>query len=240
MEASRIRVEEMKRPRRPRPEPATAGHESARNSAFTLVEAVIVVAIMGVMVSMGAQRFQRWRDAEAVKSAARSVEGAFSYARGEARRTGNNHLVLFQTDIAGNSLTDAGGNPVPILVVDDGRPGSGNQNCVIDTGETIRPVRLERGVAWGANQADAKHAIDEGTAAYTTGSTFTDSDGNDATWVLFLPNGTPRAVNAACTIGALGTGGGGIYLRSTERDAAVVLTPLGATRVYVWGGGAWN
>ncbi|MFQ5416288.1 MAG: Tfp pilus assembly protein FimT/FimU [Myxococcota bacterium] len=211
-----------------------------RHAAFTLIEIVIAVAIIATLVVLGAMRFERWRQGEAVKSAARSVQGAFSYARSEARRTGNNQLVLFQTDISGNDLLDDSGNKVPILVLNDGRPGSANQNCVIDAGEPIHVVRMERGVSWGANTAGSKVGIDEGTGPHTSGSTFVDSAGNDATWVLFLPNGTPRAVDAACTAGPLGSGAGGIYLKSAVRDAAVVLTPLGATRVVIWGGGMWN
>ena len=38
---------------------------------------------------------------------------------------------------------------IPFLVLDDGRPGSANQNCRIDSGETTRVVRFERGVAPG-------------------------------------------------------------------------------------------
>ena len=201
---------------------------------------MIAVALIAVLTGLGAGKLNRWREAEAVKSSVRSAQGAFSIARSEARRTGNNHIVFFKEDIAGNDLQDADGDRVPILVLDDGRPGSTNQNCVIDAGETIHPIRIERDVSWGANDATAKVDIDEGNSAYGSGSTFDDSDGNPVTWVMFRPDGTPRAVNAACTQGPLGTGGGGIYMKSAMRDAAVVLTPLGATRVFVWGGGTWH
>ena len=49
-------------------------------------------------------------------------------------------------------------------------------------------------------------------------------------------------MDAACNVGALGTGGGAIYLSNAQRDVAVVLTPLGAARAQSWNQGTstWN
>ena len=212
------------------------------NHGFTLIELMIVLGIGVVLIALASVQFEEWREVEAARSATRSVEGAFSFARGEAVRTGNNHLVFFQVDIAGNPLTDGSGNAVPILILDDGRPGSANQNCAIDAGETIQPVRIERGVDFGVTAATAAAAIDGGAGPFATGSSFVDSGGNPATWVMFRSDGTPRAVDAACTAGALGTGGGGIYLSNQQRDVAVVLTPLGAARSQTWSkdSSSWN
>ena len=227
-------------PERHHGSPTSPRNEATWLAGFTLLEIVVGFGLIAALTLLGASKLSGLRAAEEVKSSARSAQGAFSFARSEARRTGNNHIVFFKQDIAGNDLLDAGGNQVPILVLNDGRPGSANQNCVIDAGEPIRPRRLSSSVDWGANDATAKVGIDEGNSAYGGGSTFEDSGGNPATWVMFRPDGTPRAVNAACTQGPIGSGGGGIYLKSPVRDAAVVLTPLGATRVFVWGGGAWQ
>jgi prepilin-type N-terminal cleavage/methylation domain-containing protein len=227
-------------PETQRGSPAFPRDEVARSAGFTLIEIVIGVALISVVTVLGASKLSSWREAEAVKSAIRNAQGAFSFARSEARRTGNVHIVFVQQDIAGNDLLDAEGKRVPILVLDDGMPGSANQNCAIDSGEPTHPVRLVSGVTWGVNDATAKVGIDGGNSAYASGSTFDDSDGNPATWVMFRPDGTPRAVNSACSQGPIGSGAGGIYLRSPMRDAAVVLTPLGATRVFVWGGGTWT
>ena len=213
-----------------------------RNGGLTLIEMMIAVAIIAVLTLLAVPQMDRWQDAQAVKATARTLEGAFSLARSEAIRTGNNHILFFLTDIGGNDLFDAAGNQVPILILDDGRPGSAGQNCAIDGGEPIQGVRIERNVSFGVNSATAAVPIDEGGTAFGGASTFDDGGGGAATWVLFRPDGTPRAVDSACAIGALGSGGGGIYLSNAERDASVVLTPLGGPRVFAWNGGTstWN
>lgn len=212
------------------------------NAAFTLVEMMVVVAIVAAMIVVAATRFDTWRDREAVRTAARSVEGAFNYARSESIRTGNFHLVFFQADTAGNALVNATGDQVPILVLDDGRPGTPGQNCQIDAGETTQQFLIERGVGFGTTAATAKVPVDEGTQPIAPGWSFSDGGGNPANWVLFRSDGTPRSADAACVLGALGSGGGGIYLSNAERDVAVVLSPLGASRVFGWNGetAQWN
>lgn len=212
------------------------------NPGFTLVEMMIVVVILAAMILLVSLRLDRWRDREAVRTAARSVEGAFNYARSEAVRTGNVHLVFFGTDISGADLLNAQGDKVPILVLDDGRPGTANQNCQIDAGEPTQQFLLERGVAFGTTAATAKVPVDEGTQPIAPGWSFGDGAGGSAHWVLFRSDGTPRSADSSCVLGALGSGGGGIYLSNAERDAAVVVTPLGASRVFAWNGenAQWN
>lgn len=205
---------------------------------FTLVEMVIVVAMLAVFVLLAAVQFDGWREVESARSGARTVAAAFEFARSEAVRTGHNHLLFFEEDTAGAALTDADGATVPILILDDGLPGAANQNCQIDGGEPIQALRLEGDVAFGTTAATAAVPIDEGTGTYTSGSSFVDASGNDATWVMFRSDGTPRAVDGSCAVDALGSGGGGIYLSNAERDVAVVLTPLGASRVLTWNTGA--
>ena len=228
--------------------PRLEGAEACRSplvrptSGFTLIEMMIVVTIIAVLLLMAGLRMDRWQDAEAAKSAARTVEGAFSFARSEAIRTGNNHVLFFLTDTAGASLTDASGANVPILILDDGRPGSANQNCQIDAGEPVQGVRLDGNVGFGATSATAAVGIDEGPSPFGGGFSFEDGGGGAATWVMFRPDGTPRGIDNSCAVGMLGSGGGGVYLSNAERDVAVVLTPLGAPRVFAWNGGTstWN
>ena len=212
-----------------------------RTAGFTLVELVVVVAIIAVMIVISIAGMDGWEDAEAARVSARSVDGAFAFARSEAIRTGHNHMVFIQQDTTGAALTDEGGSTVPILVLDDGLPGSANQNCLINPGEPIQGFRIDRRVSFGSTIATTNAPNDTATGARSSGTTFTNGVGGAATWVLIRPDGSPRAATTACVMGALGSGNGGVYLRNAAREVAVVLTPLGASRVYTWQeGGTWN
>ena len=205
---------------------------------------MVVVAVIGVMTAMATMGLSRWREAEEVNTAAREVAGAFLHAHAEAIRTGNSHIIFFQTDIAGADLENVSGDTVPILILDDGRPGAGGDsgNCEIDPGEPIETFSLVGNVGFGVTASTARVPIDDGATAFGGVSTFSNGAGGAATWVLFRSDGTPRAINGACVPGALGSGGGGIYLSNATRDAAIVLTPLGIPRSFAWdpAGSTWN
>jgi len=202
-----------------------------RKTGFTTVELAVVLAIVGIIVALAAPLTTGWSERQRLRDSARTVANAFSYARGEAIRTGNIHAVYFLNDADGNALAS------PLVVLDDGAPGTAGQNCDIDPGEPIVQFFLDQGVNPGVTQATAKVPTDPGPGGLGA-STFEDAGGNPATWVLFRPEGTPLAFSSDCTTGAVGTGGGAIYLSNGDRDVAVVVTPLGSTRVHSHGRGA--
>jgi prepilin-type N-terminal cleavage/methylation domain-containing protein len=205
---------------------------SVSSKGFTLIEMMIAVAIIATMAAIATPGFVRWNENQRVKSAGQSMAAAFTLAHGEAIRTGNLHIVFFQTDAQGNTLIAADGTAVPILVINDGRPGAANQNCRIDAGETIGAVRAEAGVAWGVAGAILNAPGDAGTGDIETGSSFTDPAGNAASWVLFRPEGVPVNFTPACTLGATGSGAGSVYVTNGQRNYAVVLSPLGGVHVH--------
>jgi prepilin-type N-terminal cleavage/methylation domain-containing protein len=214
-----------------------AMEKSRLSLGFTLVEIMIAVAIVGAMAMIAAPSIGRWSANQRVKSAGQSLVAAFELAHGEAIRTGNLHIVFFQTDAQDDTLTDTDGTPVPILVINDGRPGDANQNCKIDAGEIISAVRAERDVAWGVGGATEKVPNDPGTGAIATGSSFTDPNNNAATWTMFRPEGLPISFSPTCALGGTGTGAGGVYVTNGQVDYAVVLSPLGSVRAHGWIGG---
>lgn len=222
--------------------------ESARG--FTLIEVAVVLAIIGVVTAIALPNVSQYMENANGRAAAKSVADAFNFARAQAIRTGNNHVVFFAIggagDTAGTALESADGRPMPILVLNDGRPGSADQNCEIDPGEETVVFEPQTGVGWGNNSAPASEEAPDDAAVSSipaSGSSFFAPNGTTAvTWVQFRPDGVPVAIDNACDAGRLGTGGGTIYLWTEKRDYAVTLAPLGGVRVHVWNPatGAWT
>jgi type II secretory pathway pseudopilin PulG len=215
-----------------------------------MIEIAIVLAIIGVVTALTLPNVSRFFENANGRAAAKSVADAFNFARAQAIRTGNNHVVFFAVggagDVDGNDLLGADGRAMPILVLNDGRPGSADQDCAIDAGEETFVFAAQPGVGWGHNSAPASEEAPDDDAVSSipsAGSSFFEPDGaTAATWVLFRPDGVPVAVDTDCNEGRLGTGGGTIYLWTDNRDYAVTLAPLGGVRVHVWNPstGAWT
>jgi prepilin-type N-terminal cleavage/methylation domain-containing protein len=214
----------------------------ARNAGMTLVELVIALAMVGAMVAIASATLGRWADDQRATTSARSVADAFGLARAEAIRTGSNHLVAFDVE------TGLAGISSDIVIVNDGAPGAAN--CRIDADEIVHRIPLERGVRFGSDPSLANGAIapdDSGTSGnQLAGASFADASGGDASWVLFMADGLPRRFSQnstsspPCTdVGPVGDGGGAIYLTNGRRDYAVVLSPLGTSRLHRWTGGGW-
>jgi prepilin-type N-terminal cleavage/methylation domain-containing protein len=221
---------------------------AAATAGFTLVEAMIVVAVIGILAAVASPLMDGFFADVRLRAAARDVADTFRVARAEAIRTGTPHVVFFSaapaaappaTDPAGNALgvdASTGGVP-PILMLRDN-----DENCLISAGDAPQPVYAQRGVAWGsAVSGVAIEPGDTGLADHSAGSSFRTPAGAPSTWVVFRPNGIPVGFDAGCNLGGVGTGGGAVYVTNGRRDYAVVLSPLGSVRVHAWeaGMGAW-
>ena len=208
-----------------------------RSGGVTLIELVIVLAVVSALVATATFGISDWAENQRVKSGARSVADAFMLTRGEAIRTGNNHIVVFGVSALANADSD-------IVIVDDDEPD--DADCSIDTSEIVHRVNFDAGIIWGTSDHLADTTVAPGDPGIATGNvengtSFTTAalDANTpASWVLFQPDGIPRLFTtsgSACTaIGQSGEGGGAIYVTNGSRDYAVVLSPLGTVRVLGW------
>jgi prepilin-type N-terminal cleavage/methylation domain-containing protein len=212
-----------------------------RNRGFTLIEAMIVFAVIGVMAGLVAGALARRSGDQRAKAAVRSVADLMLLARAEAIRTGTNHAVFVQLDPADDPLVDKNGNPVAALMIADadadGLPDGGEYKASVpfdDTGSlqwgsTLAAAASEE--APNDNAAGTFPATDPDFACCT----FTDPGGNPSRWVVFLPDGLPRSFSTGpFATGAMGSGLGAVYVSSGTRDYAVVLAPLGSVRVHSW------
>jgi len=222
-----------------------------RREGFTLLEMVVVIAIIGIMAAVSAPKLEQYFSNQRARDAARDVANAFRIAQAEAIRTGDPHIVYLTagnpaaTDPKGTGLGVApNGAPWPVAILDDRT--SALSNCVYDAGpESLEyPVSPATGVSWGFSlSAGAVAPGDVGGGNPASGSTFTTRPGGpNTTWVMFRPDGIPVGFDAACTLGGVGSGGGGVYITNGSRDYAVVLSPLGGVKVHVWNAGvnAWT
>ncbi len=208
-------------------------------AGVTLVELMVVVALLGVLAALSSVQFDRWMEDGRLKARVRGVADAFLLARAEALRTGDVHLVVMQQALGATS---------PVVVSRDGSLAS--MDCSVGEGEVVHALGEAPGVSWGTSPGQSAGTIapdDQGLATgnVPAGSSFTDASRislNGATWIAFTPDGMPRLFSpAACgSLGSVGQGAGAVYLTNQARDYAVVLSPLGTVRVHAWDGTSWT
>ncbi len=230
----------------------------ARKGGFTMLELMIVVVVIGILAAVSAPRMKRMMRNAETKTAARSVYDLVSFARAKSIETGTPHLVFFEEDTVGNSLTLSDGRPAAMLVVGD----SVVQDCLITADEPTWGIPsfgpgIQFGLATtsGASQTAGDLGGAVVTAAGNHGNSFADADGSAGSWILFGGDGIPRRFNSGSNCQptsqlAVGPGGGVIYLwgalpgeaATKGRQYAVEVSPLGnvGSFTFNWGTDSWR
>lgn len=215
--------------------------DQRRSGGFSLTEIMVVVAILGIATALTIPAWDSMQTNNRAKTTARMISNAFQAARAQAIMTEEQHVVMWtaptSVDACGNAL------PNPVVILADA-----NGDCCIDPAETIISVSSDpaqdfANLNWGVTFAAARVAEDGGGGNHATGSSFSDQFGAQTNRVVFRNDGVPVGFNNACTLGAVGTGAGGVYLTNGgaaagERDYAVVLSALGVPKIYSWNAAA--
>ena len=230
-----------------------ASPEPRARSGFTLIELMIVLAVIGVLLVVAAASMIEGNRNAQLKAKVREVADVMQVARAEAIRTNDNQVIFFgNPGTTDPSLTpvEVGGTWVPVLHIDDGP--NATADCAIAAGEAEHWVKADvDGLNWGVSSATTKVPADAGAAPFDPagppawdGATFADTTSTKINWMMFRPDGIPRvfsgAIGSCGTVSAVGQGGGALYITNGERDYAVVITPLGGVRVHSWNGSNWS
>ena len=219
------------------------------SDGFTLIEVMVSVGIVGVLALVMGVNMRDSLGEMRAKGAVRRVADLLMLARTEAIRTGDNHIVFLFRDAQDNPINVPAGGPAAAILVRDA-----NGNGTVEAGEKVAgvPVDSTGSLRWGSAFAEAvgTSAPNDNPAATFLPvdldfacCTFTTPGGAESRWVLFLPDGTPRAFSLGpFTIGNIASGNGAVYVTSETRDFAVVLAALGGVRVHTWerGADAWT
>jgi prepilin-type N-terminal cleavage/methylation domain-containing protein len=195
------------------------------NQGFTLLEIVIVVALISFMTALAAPRFIAYQQRQDARTMIQRVSGVISNARAEAIRRGNNQFVLL--DFPANGVA---------RVVDDT-----NNDWAVSVGETTRDVSLVSGLSneisrWSVvpGPPPSSPVPEDGALMPSGGTSFPVDAATAAPGVGFTPRGFPVSLPAMVggPSGPLGSGAGTYYV--TDNDTlvyAATLLPLGGTRV---------
>jgi prepilin-type N-terminal cleavage/methylation domain-containing protein len=105
-----------------------------RNKGFTLIELMIVIAILSIMAAIAIPGWLSWRDGAKIRGAASSLKADFERAKLRAVRVNGNVCVLFTgnttyqifTDLNEDSSLDAGEDTIANRTLPAGVSITGN------------------------------------------------------------------------------------------------------------------
>jgi prepilin-type N-terminal cleavage/methylation domain-containing protein len=207
-------------------------------TGFTIIELMIVVAIIGFVTAMAIPSMRAYQRKEATRGTAQKVSGVVTDARSQAMANGRMTFLLLGEPTNGLFPFEEG--QFASVVTD------ANGNSALDETDTASPVYLAEITAQKVESYDADSSSYQGSLFIPDedlservpisklndlqdGTTFPMADGVGVPAVAFSPQGAPVGVN---TPDQWGTGAGGIYLTDDESMVlAVLVMPLGEVKI---------
>lgn len=162
----------------------------------------------------------------------RGFEGLLLLARDEAVQTGDDHIVFFDSGKGSDpSIEGAPSEVMAWLIRDrdgDGRPSEAEYVASV-------PIDANGSVGWGSRFATQPAIGDIATTLMGPLSFGSRRANGEASALIFRQDGAPiLAGSAEGADDTSNSSAGTVYLQSTTRDYAVVLSPWGDVDVQVW------
>lgn len=177
---------------------------------FTLIELVLVVAIVGAMSIMAFPTFSGWIARARLRDAARTVYSDMQLARIKAIETGAQWRVLFDPDAGTYTVV----NPGPDMIVGTTAGDSPQDDDIIE--KTVNIFETRKGIVFGTDQGSIPGASEPADGVSFNGNR-----------VTFLPIGAADR-------------GGTIYLKNERSETFAVVLSFNNARLRLirnYGGG---
>jgi prepilin-type N-terminal cleavage/methylation domain-containing protein len=218
-------------------------------AGLTLIELVTVLAIVGIVSSLGLVALRGYNRHEDTRRAATTVAGLLTRARSEAIAGGRMTFVLFGEPTDGSLAFDPG--QYAAFVIDEDGDGK------VGAADAVTKVFLPTGInpdvtSYGAHgltalkttalpDADESQQVPVGDlTALNAGTTIPIDPTLGVPVVAFSPQGSPVTIASPSN---WGSGAGGVYLTDNDKMVlAVLVQPLGDVRTMAFdtGSGQWK